>query len=94
MKLVGRKRLSDFAKKPADARPWLETWIAQVRHARWEKPQDIKNRYRSASFLPDNRVIFNVKGNLYRMEVQIAYRAGIVAVKRIGTHAEYQRWHR
>lgn len=94
MKLVGRKKLKAFADKYSDSRPWLEAWIAEVRGAQWAKPQDIKDRYRSASFLPDNRVIFNVKGNLYRMEVQIAYRAGIVAVKRIGTHAEYQRWHR
>lgn len=56
---------------------------------RWEGLQDIKDSYVAASFLPDNLVIFNVKGNRYRLEVQIAYRTGVVVIRWIGTHAEY-----
>lgn len=94
MKLVGRNRLKVFTNKHPDATPWVEHWLAEVRQAKWEKPQDIKARYRTASFLPDNIVIFNVKGNSYRMEVQIAYKAGAVTVKRLGTHSEYNQWYR
>lgn len=92
MKLVGRNRLKTFTNKHPDTTSWIANWLAEVKHAKWEKPQEIKDRYRSASFLPNNIVIFNVKGNSYRMEVQIAYKSGTVTVKRIGTHSEYNQW--
>ncbi len=92
MKLVGVSRLTEFIRKHPDARQWLENWIVETRHAEWKNTQDIKNRFNSASFLHKNTVIFNVKGNSYRMEIQIAYKTGTAVVKRIGTHAEYERW--
>lgn len=55
----------------------------------WEQPSDIKAQYRSASVLKNRRVVFNIKGNNYRLIVSIAYKLGIVYVKFIGTHAEY-----
>lgn len=55
----------------------------------WESPQDIKARYRSASFIKNNRVGFNIKGNDYCLIVAIAYRIGIVYIKFVGTHAQY-----
>lgn len=57
--------------------------------AHWETPTDIKMRYRSASFLHNRRVVFNIKGNDYRLIVSVAYRFQAVYVKFIGTHAEY-----
>lgn len=89
MLLVGRDRLDEFTKAHADARAWIENWIADVETARWRSTQDIKGSYSSASFLPDRVVIFNVKGNRYRLEVQVAYKTGIVVVRWAGTHAEY-----
>ena len=94
MILAGRQRLKAFIEKHPDAGSWLENWLAEVKDAHWTKPQDVKKRYRSASFLPDNTVIINVKGNLYRMEVQVAYKTGRIIVKRIGTHSEYDQWRR
>ncbi|MEK6710810.1 MAG: type II toxin-antitoxin system HigB family toxin [Nitrospinota bacterium] len=91
MKIVGRQQLLDFTKNHADARSWIATWIAVVEAAEWKTSQDIKNLYRSASFLADNAVVFNVKGNRYRLEVQVAYGQGTVSVKFAGTHAEYTR---
>jgi len=89
MRIVGRQRLDLFCGKHSDARKWIATWISEVEGAAWTNPQAIKNRYVSASLLPGNVVIFNVKGNEYRLEVVVAYRTSIVTVVWIGTHAEY-----
>ncbi len=89
MRIVGRDKLDEFAGNHADARSWIENWIAATEAARWIAPQSIKDSYASASFLADRLVIFNVKGNRYRLEVQVAYSAGLVVVRWIGTHAEY-----
>lgn len=89
MRLVGRNTLDEFTNAHSDARAWIENWIADTEAARWLTPQDIKNSYASASFLSNRIVIFNVKGNRYRLEVQVAYNAGVVIVKWAGTHANY-----
>lgn len=89
MRIVGRDKLDDFAGAHADARPWIENWIGDTEAVRWRTPQDIKAQYASASFLAGNMVIFNVKGNRYRLEVQVAYNTGVVVVRWIGTHSEY-----
>ncbi|MEW5976035.1 MAG: type II toxin-antitoxin system HigB family toxin [Acidobacteriota bacterium] len=89
MIILGRDKLYQFGQAHADARNWISSWIAEVEDANWRTPQDIKRRYSSASFLPENRVIINVKGNSYRLEVQVAFKTGTVVVKHIETHAEY-----
>ncbi len=89
MKVLGRERLELFCRKYSDARRWVEHWLADVEAGAWATPQEIRNRYASASFLAGGVVIFNVKGNAYRLEVAIAYRTGTVAVEWIGTHGEY-----
>lgn len=89
MRIVGRDKLDEFAGAHADARPWIENWVSDTEAARWKTSQDIKDRYASASFLSDKVVIFNVKGNRYRLDVQVAYNTGVVVVRWIGTHADY-----
>lgn len=90
MRITGRDKLDEFVSSHADARHWIENWIADTEAVRWHTSMDIKKRYASASFLPRNNVvIFNVKGSSYRMEVQVAYATGIVVVRWLGTHAEY-----
>ena len=89
MRITGRDELDEFSGAHADARSWINAWIADVETAVWKTPQDIKTDYASASFLANNIVIFNVKGNRYRLEVRIAYNTGIVVVRWAGTHAEY-----
>ena len=89
MLIVGRAKVDEFVGVHADARPWIENWIFDTEKARWRTPQDIKALYASASFLAGNVVIFNIKGNRYRMEVGVAYNTGTVAVRWAGTHAEY-----
>ena len=92
MRIIGTDKIYDFIQKHADSKNWLEAWLAEAQSAKWQNPNDIKVRYNSASILEDNRVIFNVKGKKYRMEVQIAYKTEILVIKRLGTHAEYNRW--
>ena len=89
MKVLDRERLERFCRKHSDARGWIENWLGDVESAVWTTPPDIRRRYASASFLPQGVVIFNVKGNAYRLEVTVAYRTGVVVIEWIGTHREY-----
>lgn len=63
--------------------------MGEVKGADWTQPADIKAKYRSASILKNRRVVFNIKGNDYRLVVSVAYRFGSVYVKFIGTHEQY-----
>ena len=93
MKVLGRDKLLKFSKKHANAKPALDAWYAEVSRedCNWQTPQDIKDRYVSASFLADNRVIFNIKGNDYRLVVKVRYQNGLVVIEWVGTHAEYDK---
>lgn len=91
MRVVGTDVLHAFCGRHADCRSWIRNWLAEVRAARWLDTHDIKSKYSAASFLPGNLVIFNVRGNEYRLEVQVSYLAGILRVTWIGTHAEYSK---
>ncbi len=91
MQLVGLIKLDDFKQLHADSRRSLDAWRTEVENTHWDGSQDIKNRYPNASFLANNRVIFNIKGNSYRLVVKIRYQNGIVLIEWIGTHAEYNK---
>ena len=67
----------------------LKTWYAEAKSANWKSPADLKARYRSASFVSDNRVVFNIGGNRHRLVVHVNYGLGIVLIKFVGSHAEY-----
>ncbi len=84
--------LHEFMKHHLDIQGPLETWIQEVREASWRTTLDIKARYSSVSFLSDNRVVFNVKGNKYRLLVKVGFNLQTVIIQRIGTHAEYDKW--
>jgi len=75
MRVIGRDKLHKFSKKHNQAKP----------------AQDIKNRYNAADFLADNRVIFNIKGNHYRLVIKVRYQNEIVVIEWVGTHAEYDK---
>jgi mRNA interferase HigB len=93
MKVVGRDKLDAFAKRHTDSRHWIEMWLAESERTVWRTPQEIKERFASASFLAENLVIFNVRGNNYRLEVRVAFKTGTVVVQWIGTHDEYTKRH-
>jgi len=92
MRVLGRDRLEEFRAAHADARTAVDVWLAEAEAAAWQTPNDIKARYASASFLSDNRDVFNLKGNKYRLETKVNFPFQIVLVTRIGTHAEYSKW--
>ena len=89
MRVIALKSVRDFCLQRPDAAPALQAWAQEARGAAWTAPQDIRNRFASASFLKGNRVVFDIKGNDYRLVVAVAYRFGSVYIKFIGTHAEY-----
>ena len=92
MKVLGLAILHEFCESHVDCVAQILAWIAEAKEAEWTTPNDIRVRYANASFLPDNRVIFNIKGNSYRLDTKINYERQVVIVKRIGTHADYNKW--
>ena len=88
MRVISRKTLKAFWEKHADTEQPLKAWFHETKAARWKSFIDIKARYRSADARPGNRVVFNLKGNAYRLVVHLHYNTGIVFVRFLGTHAE------
>lgn len=79
------------AKKHPDAEQPLKAWYDEAAQAQWSTPQDIKAQFAHASFLGNNRIAFNIKGNDHRLIVAVAYRFGAPYIKFVGTHAEYNK---
>ena len=92
MKVIGLPILYKFLDNHNDCEQQVLAWIAEVKEALWSTPNDIKARYVNASFLADNRVIFNIRGNKYGLDTKVYYQQEIVMIKRMGTHAEYDGW--
>jgi mRNA interferase HigB len=91
MRVVSRKHIYNFIKKHPDARSSMESWYHEIMASSWMTSMDIKKRYSSASFLKDNYVILNIKGNSYRLVIKVSYKNSIVLIKWIGTHTEYDK---
>ncbi len=91
MRVIAVGHLRDFWGRHRDAEQALKSWCDEARSAAWRTPQDIRGRYATASFVGRNRVVFNIKGNDYRLVVAVAYRFQAVYIKFVGTHAEYSR---
>ena len=91
MRIIKKKTLLNFADKHATARQPLLAWYDEVAKAVWEKPNDVKTWYRSADIISEKRVVFNIRGNHYRLVADIEYRIGIVFIVRVMTHAEYDK---
>jgi mRNA interferase HigB len=92
MTLVGKRLLIEFARAHASSRDAIAAWAAEVEAASWRSPVDVKARFPSVSVIGSSRLVFNLKGNHFRLDAQINYSAQIVLVRRIGTHAEYDSW--
>src|SRR5262245_54257470 len=73
------------------ARSQYEAWFEIVTRANWRNPEDVKASYPKASILKAGRVVFNIKGNDYRLVAAVQYRAGVLAIRFFGSHAEYDR---
>lgn len=91
MQIIAKRTLKLFWEANPQAETPLRAWYALVSKAEWDGPADVKAMFRSADFVGDSRVIFDIGGNKFRLIVRIAYRYRRVLVKFIGTHAEYDR---
>jgi mRNA interferase HigB len=92
MQIIAVAALRDCWRRHPQAEGPLRAWTAIVRQAKWQSPQDVKQRFgASVDILPDNRLVFDVAGNKFRLIVHVSYRFGRVLIKFVGTHAEYDR---
>jgi mRNA interferase HigB len=83
--------LREFWTRHADAEQPLRAWYDDAKRARWTTPAVIKSTYANASIVGENRVVFNIKGNSYRLVVAISYPYGVCYIRFVGTHAAYDR---
>jgi mRNA interferase HigB len=89
VRVFNRSTVKAFADSHADARRSLYAWFAEVENASWTGPNDVKSRYPSASIIAGDRIVFNIKGNSYRVVVAVKYDFFVVYIRFIGTHAEH-----
>ena len=91
MHVISKRPLREYWEKHTDAKAALQAWYEDALRAEWRTPGEIKNTYANASIVGDNRVVFNIKGNDYRLVVKLHYNRGIVYVRFVGTHREVDR---
>ena len=89
MRIIARSTLRDYWENHSNVEEALKTWYYDASCADWQSPADVKEAHRNASIIANNRVVFNIKGNKYRLIVAIRYDIGIIFIRFIGTHAEY-----
>ena len=91
MHVISRKMLSEFWAVHPDSEQHLKSWFKEADSSVWATPSDIKEKYSTASFLGNNRVVFNICGNKYRLIAFVKYEFRTVFIRFVGTHAEYDR---
>jgi mRNA interferase HigB len=89
--VIAKKILREFWEKHPDCEQRLKAWFQETSKTEWKHTKDIKREYPGASFLAGNRVVFNIRGNHYRLIVKINYDYQMVWIRFIGTHAEYDK---
>jgi mRNA interferase HigB len=97
MRIIARRTLREFVgsrsghKDQPALKAALDAWFDEVRKARWSNTADVKRSHATASVVSADRIVFNIKGNDYRLVVSVDYEKGIVWIKWLGTHREYDR---
>ena len=93
MRVIAKSTLKKFWEQPRhhDSQAPLQSWCEEALQSTWKSPQAVKDQYGNASICGNHRGVFNIAGNKYRLVVEIQYRAGIVWVKFIGTHAQHDK---
>lgn len=97
MRIIARKTLLDFVeslrgnKDQKALKSALDSWFHEVQISKWRSPVDVTRSYANASIVGGDRVVFNIKGNAYRLVVAVDYRRQIVFIKWLGTHAQYDK---
>ncbi len=91
MRIISRKKLKELWIKHSGVEQSLKSWFSEVSDEKWTCAADIKKNYPSAGILSNNRVVFNIKGNKYRLIVMVNYKFKIVLIRFICTHSKYNR---
>ena len=91
MRIIAKSTLRIFWEEHPDAEEPLLAWFREVEKEDWANPAELKEKYRNASIVGDNRVVFNIKGNDYRLVVKINYAYRMTYIRFVGTHAEYDK---
>lgn len=95
MRILARSTLTHFIdsleghKDQRAVKSALDSWFQEVRHAEWQNSTDVKARYAHASVVGSDRLVFNIKGNAYRLVVAVNYQRNTIFIKWLGTHKEY-----
>jgi mRNA interferase HigB len=91
LRIIKIKTLRDFWSHPeySDSEQSLKSWYAIAKSADWVTPHDVKDRFGNASIIGDNRVVFNIAGNKYRLIVKFNYPHGVGYIRFMGTHRQY-----
>ena len=91
MRIIAKSTLRNFWEKYPDAEQPLKAWHDEAKKAKWSNFQDIKKQFKSASIVGNDRVVFNIKGNHYRLIVLILFRKGKIFIRFVGTYSEYDK---
>jgi mRNA interferase HigB len=91
VRVIAKKTLRDFWEKHPDSEQPLKSWYQEAESASWKNPNELKREYPSASIIGDNRVVFNIKGNDYRLIVKVNYDYQMIWIRFVGTHAAYDK---
>ena len=93
MRIISNKTLKTFYGNPiySDSKQALDSWYHEALKATWLTPNDVKCQYKNASIIGDNRVVFNIHGNKYRLIVKINYYSSIIFIRFVETHKEYDK---
>ena len=91
MRVIAKRTLREFREKHPDCEQQLKSWYRETEKAEWKNLNELKAEYPSASILEDNRIVFNIKGNNYRLIVKFNFDYQVSWIRFIGTHAEYDK---
>ena len=89
MRVIAKRVVREIWTRHPDAEPALAAWYHDALRATWTSPVDVRQRYATASIVGDNRVVFNIRGNRYRLVVAVNYAYGIIYIRFVGTHGAY-----
>ena len=90
-RIIAKKILREYWEKHSEREQYLKTWYETAKSSNWKNPNEIKQTYVNASILKDNRVVFNIKGNSFRLIVKFNYERQWAFIRFIGTHTEYDK---
>lgn len=90
-RVFSKSTLKEYWEKYSDSEQYLKTWYDTAKNANWKTPSDVKQTYANTSILKDSRIVFNIKGNSYRLVAKFNFEKQWIFIRFIGTHEEYDK---